>query len=214
MNFQICSGNQEKAGVTRQKDIISFSRQAAENSICYLLLYPRDGSPDLRIPMEAKGNCGTMYTVGIQGLDWKNYDYNFEINGEEALDKYARKITGREIWADEARRPKEQNTEPFVPQKDRRKLEQAPGGHILAERGHGKEKIVGKVKSSFYFSDFKWKDVGYEGIKKEDMVIYKLHVRGFSMGLQGTGSRHGTVEAVEQKLDYLKGLGEIGRAHV
>lgn len=207
MNFQICSGNQEKAGVTRQKDIISFSRQAAENSICYLLLYPRDGSPDLRIPMEAKGNCGTMYTVGIQGLDWKNYDYNFEINGEEALDKYARKITGREIWADEARRPKEQNTEPFVPQKDRRKLEQAPGGHILAERGHGKEKIVGKVKSSFYFSDFKWKDVGYEGIKKEDMVIYKLHVRGFSMGLQGTGSRHGTVEAVEQKLDYLKGLG-------
>ena len=98
MNFQICSGNQEKAGVTRQKDIISFSRQAAENSICYLLLYPRDGSPDLRIPMEAKGNCGTMYTVGIQGLDWKNYDYNFEINGEEALDKYARKITGREIW--------------------------------------------------------------------------------------------------------------------
>ncbi len=42
MNFQICSGNQEKAGVTRQKDIISFSRQAAENSICYLLLYPRE----------------------------------------------------------------------------------------------------------------------------------------------------------------------------
>ena len=50
-----------------------------------------------------------------------------------------------------------------MPQKDRKKLEQAPGGH-------GKEKIVGKVKSSFYFSDFKWKDVGYEGIKKEDMV--------------------------------------------
>ena len=39
------------------------------------------------------------------------------------------------------------------------------------------------------------------------MVIYKLHVRGFSKGIQGNDSRRGTVEAVERKLDYLKNLG-------
>lgn len=94
MNFQICSGNHEEAGVTKKKDIISFSKQAARNSICYLLLYPKDNSPALKIPMKTQGNCDTVYTVGIQGLDWKNYDYNFEINGEEVTDLYARKITG------------------------------------------------------------------------------------------------------------------------
>lgn len=206
MNFQICSGNQGEAGVTKQKDIISFSRQAAENSICYLLLYPKDNSQALRIPMEAKGNCDTMYTVGIQGLDWKNYDYNFEVDGEEVTDTYARKITGREIWADASRRPGEQAAEVFVPLREKRKVSQFHGLPALpGNKQAGKEAT--KVKSSFYFSDFKWKDTGYTGIKKEDMVIYKLHVRGFSMGMQGESSQHGTLEAVERKLGYLKSLG-------
>lgn len=200
MNFQICSGNQGETGVTKQKDIISFSRQAAENSICYLLLYPKDNSQTLRIPMEAKGNCDTMYSVGIQGLDWKNYDYNFEVNGEEVTDIYARKITGREIWADDSRRPGEQAAEIFVPLREKRKTSQVRG---LPES----KQTAAKIKSSFYFSEFKWKDTGYQGIKKEDMVIYKLHVRGFSMGMQGESSQHGTLEAVERKLGYFKNLG-------
>lgn len=205
MNFQICSGNQGEAGVTKQKDIISFSRQAAENSICYLLLYPKDNSQALRIPMEAKGNCDTMYTIGIQGLDWKNYDYNFEVNGEEVTDLYARKITGREIWADDSRRPGEQAAEAFVPLREKRKTGQLHG--LPALPAEKQEEEAAKIKGSFYFSDFKWKDTGYKGIKKEDMVIYKLHVRGFSMGMQGESSQHGTLEAVERKLGYLKNLG-------
>ncbi len=207
MNFQICSGNQRETGVTRHKDIISFSRQAAEDSICFLLLYPKDNSPALRIPMKALKNCGTTYTVGIQGLDWKNYDYNFEVNGEEVTDIYARKVTGREVWAEDSRRPREQNTEAFVPKKERRKIQGFQETNFLLKGKPFEENSATKIKGAFYFSDFKWKDEGYEGIKKEDMVIYKLHVRGFSKGIQGDNSRHGTVEAVERKLDYLKSLG-------
>ena len=207
MNFQICSGNQREAGVTKHRDIISFSRQAAEDSICFLLLYPKDNSPVIKVPMKARKNYGTTYTVGIQGLDWKNYDYNFEVNGEEVTDIYARKVTGREVWADDSRRPGEPKIEAFVPQKERRKIESFPKEEPLPKEGTTEGKDAGKIKSSFYFSDFKWKDDGYEGIKKEDMVIYKLHVRGFSKGIQGKDSRRGTVEAVERKLDYLKNLG-------
>lgn len=213
MNFQICTGRQEKAGVTRHKDIISFSTQAARNSTCHLLLYPKDESPVLKIPMKVQGSCDTVYTVGIRGLDWKDYDYNFEINGEEVTDIYARKITGREIWADEARRPTEQLTEPFIPQKEQKRLrkEQSEQEGLPEESTlkRGKEQKIcnKKIKSSFYFSNFKWKDNDFLGIKKEDMVIYKLHMRGFSMGMRGDDSRRGTVEAVERKLDYLKGLG-------
>lgn len=182
MNFQICSGNQEKAGVTKQKDTISFFVQAAGNSVCNLLLYPKDDSPVRKISMEVQHNDDTVYTIGIRGLDWKNYDYNYEINGEEVTDLYARRITGREIWADEARRPGEQKAEPFVPEKERKRMKEElpPADHVSPEK-QIREESPGKIKSSFYFSDFSWKDKECRRIKKEDMIIYKLHVRGLSL---------------------------------
>lgn len=205
MNFQICSGNQEKAGVRKQKDTILFSTQAAKGSVCFLLLYPKDNGSVLKIPMESQKNCDTIYTIGIKGLDWKNYDYNFEINGREETDVYARRIAGREIWADMARRPGEDEAEPFVPQRERQKRSQGIVPKEVPHTENEREKNAEKVKSSFYFSDFKWKDKDYKRIEKEDMVIYKLHVRGFSMGMKSR--RRGTIEALEQKLDYLKELG-------
>ncbi len=52
---------------------------------------------------------------------------------------------------------------------------------------------------------FSWKNDRNPEIPEEDMIMYKLHVRGFSM------DRHtrtgGTFRAVEEKLDYLKKLG-------
>ena len=87
MNFQICTGIQEKAGVTKQKDVILFSSQAAEHADCQLLLYPRENGTVLKIPMKAQESQKTLYTVGIQGLDWEKYDYNFEINWQEVVDR-------------------------------------------------------------------------------------------------------------------------------
>lgn len=215
MDFQICTGSKENVGVTRQNGIVSFSRRAARESSCYLLLYPKDGSPVVKIPMKAQGSCGTIYTVGICGLDWENYDYNFEVNGEETTDVYARRISGREVWAEESRRVAALPPKGFIPQKEQAesgKEPRAKGGagekRNRQSLGQDKEKMDGaKIKSSFYFSDFKWKDEGFQRIKKEDMVLYKLHVRGFSMGMKGEGGGRGTVEAIERRLNYLKGLG-------
>ena len=53
MNFQICTGIQERAGVTKQGDIILFSSHAAENAKCNLVLYPRDNGTVMKIPMKA-----------------------------------------------------------------------------------------------------------------------------------------------------------------
>lgn len=42
MKFQICTGKYETFGVTKEKDILSFSLQAGEKATCNLLLYPKE----------------------------------------------------------------------------------------------------------------------------------------------------------------------------
>ena len=178
MNFQICTGIQEQAGVTKQGNVILFSVQAPQDAKCKLLLYPRDNGAVVKIPMKANESRRTLYTVGVQGLDWENYDYNFEVNAKESTDRYAHRITGREIWGDERRMPLSWQAEPFVPQRERmRKAEEEAQrtGNVVGKQNN-KDKV--KIKSSFYFSDFKWRKEKYPQIPKEDMVIYKLHALG------------------------------------
>ncbi len=209
MNFQICTGIQEKAGVSMQEDIIVFSTQAAEHADCQLLLYPKNKRSVEKIPMKADKSRKTLYTVGIRRLDWENYDYNFEINGQEEIDRYARRITGREVWEDERRKPVIRQAEPFVPKKEQQNDQKQPEEQNLAVCKQSKKTEIDKIKikSSFYFSKFNWGKDEFPKIKKEDMVIYKLHVRGFSMGMREIERKRGIVEDVERKLKELKELG-------
>ena len=195
MKFQICTGKYETFGVTKDKDILSFSLQAGEEAACNLLLYPKGEENAFKIPMERHKIYQTVYTVGIQGLEWEKYDYNFEIDGVEKTDPYARRITGREVWAAPERRPEEVSANTFVPEKIKKQREQIK---------KAKQK---KIKSTFYFSKFSWKNDQNPRIKKEDMVIYKLHARGFTMGLRTESPEKGTFGMIEKKLGYLKNLG-------
>ena len=204
MNFQICTASQERAGVTKQGDTILFSIQAAEDAKCQLMLYPRENGTVQKIPMKAEEGRKTLYTVGVQGLDWENYDYNFEINKQEVVDRYARKIAGREIWGDERRRPVLPKTEQFIPQQEqiRKEGQELP----FHEQRKKAEKERAKIKGSFYFSEFNWKQDRAPGISKEDMVIYKLHARGFTMSMRKNKKR-GTIGAIQRKLNDLRYLG-------
>ena len=195
MKFQICTGKYETFGVTKEKDLLSFSLQAGEKATCNLLLYPKGEEKAFKIPMEQHKIYRTVYTVGIQGINWQEYDYNFEIDGKEGLDPYAKRIIGREVWAGEDRRPEEELPETFVPEK------------IKKQRELHKIKKQKEMKSGFYFSDFQWKNDENPRIKKQDMVIYKLHARGFTMGLKTESPKKGTFGMIERKLTYLKELG-------
>ena len=42
MEFNICKGKYETFGVTKDKDILSFSLQAGEEANCNLLLYEKE----------------------------------------------------------------------------------------------------------------------------------------------------------------------------
>lgn len=64
-----------------------------------------------------------------------------------------------------------------------------------------------KVYGSFTNDSFSWGSDKTLEIPKSEMIMYKLHVRGFSMGNASAGKIKGTFTAVKNKIPYLKDLG-------
>ena len=63
------------------------------------------------------------------------------------------------------------------------------------------------VYGSFIGENFAWEHDFFPEIPKSKMFMYKLHVRGFSMGNTSAGKSKGTFMAVKNKISYLKELG-------
>ena len=64
-----------------------------------------------------------------------------------------------------------------------------------------------QVRSGFEPAAFDWGDDAHPEIRRTDMVMYKLHVRGFTKDA-GSDIRHkGTFEALRGRIGYLKELG-------
>lgn len=61
------------------------------------------------------------------------------------------------------------------------------------------------LRSGFETVSFPWKEDKHPEIPKSDMLIYKLHVRGFSMDTNGVN--RGTFLALQKKIPYFKELG-------
>lgn len=64
-----------------------------------------------------------------------------------------------------------------------------------------------RVRGGFAGEEYDWEGDRTPEIPGEEMVIYKLHVRGFSMDGGARGRKRGTFAAVADKIPYLKELG-------
>ncbi len=64
-----------------------------------------------------------------------------------------------------------------------------------------------RVYATFPNMNFSWDDDKAPEIPKEKMIMYKLHVRGFTMDHAGVGRNAGKFAGVQNKIPYLKELG-------
>lgn len=55
--------------------------------------------------------------------------------------------------------------------------------------------------------EFDWEGDDFPELPRNQMVMYKLHTRGFSMDGGAKGKKRGTFSAIADKMDYLKNLG-------
>lgn len=173
MKHEIKTGNYAVMGAARQGKNMIFTFAAEKSSKCAVLLYEKNRQEIVERIEIPKDYCvGSLRSVCVLNLDYRNYDYNFEIDGEMKPDLYAKKIVGRENWYDLKR----------------------------AKRG-----LAASIRSGFDFAPFLWRDEQRPEIKKQDMILYKLHVRGFTMDTKAKDK--GTFAALKKKIPYLKGLG-------
>lgn len=172
MEFNLRKGDFSKLGVVKGRTGANFCIECRKESDCKILIYQRGQSEKLQeLSVSKEFSKGNLRAVQIDGLSLAEYDYNFWIDGEIVLDPYAKRIIGREIWADSSR------------------------------------SVNDILRCRYEESNFSWRGDCEVEIPRKDMVLYKLHVRGFTKGLsEGTPDR-GTFCGLAKKLSYLKSLG-------
>ena len=171
MEYTIIEGNYAKIGVSKVADTVYFTFEGEKEQKCAILLYTVNDN-EIRIPVPDEYCIGALRSVGIRGLKWKKMNYNYEIDGKLLFDQHARKVIGREKWADTGR----------------------------LNQNH-------PVRAGFDFAGFAWDGDRFPEIPREQMVMYKLNVRAFTMDAGFSGKKKGTFAGVMEKIPYLKELG-------
>ncbi|MBO5302589.1 MAG: glycogen operon protein GlgX [Lachnospiraceae bacterium] len=174
MEWNVKKGDFSQMGVTKGKGWINFCFEGRKESVCKIVLYNRENQTKaVEIPVSAEYSRGNFRAIRVYELDMGVYDYNFEIDGKIVQDFYAKRIVGRDIWADKARELPLEN-------------------HLTCR---------------YEESNFSWRGEEDIEIARKDMVLYKLHVRGFTKGLPESTPDRGTFKALMKKIPYLKALG-------
>ncbi|MCH5252262.1 MAG: hypothetical protein J1F22_04750 [Lachnospiraceae bacterium] len=76
---------------------------------------------------------------------------------------------------------------------------------VVGRERFGKKK--GKVRARFVFDEFDWGGERWKRLKKNEMVLYQCHVRGFTRHSSSGVKAPGTFSGMREKIPYLKKLG-------
>ena len=91
-----------------------------------------------------------------------------------------------------------------------------PYGKAFSGREHwsvSKEKEKRKLRTRIVADTFDWGKSQFPHLKKEDVIAYSLHVRGFTKHSSSGVAHKGTFDGVTEKLPYLQKLG-INQIHL
>ncbi len=92
-------GNPLLIGATVLGNKTNFALAAGPNSQCAVVLYDKNNDfKEIKIPFEKNYRTGNIWAMEIDGIDHKQYEYNYVIDGEVVTDKYAKALDGKKEW--------------------------------------------------------------------------------------------------------------------
>jgi glycogen operon protein len=184
--YQLRAGKPYPFGASIVRNGVNFAIFSRHAVSCTLVLF-RHGEPTpmAEIPFPKEFMVGDVFTMTVFGLDSseRDFEYGFRMEGLFA--------PHRGHW--------------FNPD------------HILLDpyaKAIGGRDVWGEYVESIYphraqliFDDYDWEEDRPLEIPIEDLVIYEMHVRGFTAHPSSEVKYPGTYAAIREKIPYLKELG-------
>lgn len=165
---------------------VNFSIFSRHTTGCTLVLFERGAAePLVEIPFPAEFKIGDVFTMIVFDLDYDNLEYGFRMDGPYQ--------PHRGHWFDRSR----VLLDPYG---------RAIGGRDrwgVGERADGHNPF----RTRLVYDDFDWLGDRPLNIPAEDLIIYELHVRGFTRHASSHTKYPGTYAALREKIPYLKALG-------
>jgi len=197
-DFLMRAGRPSPFGATIVPGGINFAVFSSNATSCTLVLYELGAlEPLAEIPFPDEFRIGNVFSMVVFGLDHENIEYGYRMDGPYQphlghhfnpqivlLDPYAKVISGRNIWG------------------LRYNASGADKGK-LAPSAAARQPFRGRV----IHDDFDWLADRPLETPLEDLVIYEMHVRGFTRHASSGVKFPGTYAAIREKIPHLKELG-------
>jgi glycogen operon protein len=181
--FAVRAGQPLPFGATPVPGGVNFSVYSNHATAMTLVLFTRGvPEPMVEIPFPESFRIGGVYAMTVFGIDAETIEYGYRAAGP--FDPAAgHRFDPRQILAD-------------------------PYAKLLGGREvWGAEHAAGQYRSRVAYDDFDWEDDRPLHIPPEDLIIYELHVRGFTRDPSSGVSVPGTAAGLVEKIPYLHELG-------
>ena len=182
--FDVRPGLYEINGATAIPGGVNFTVYSHGATSIELLLFERDAQePYAVLPFPQHYRIGNVYSMIVFKLDIESFEYAYRVDGPYEPEKG--KIFDRHKYL----------LDPYA----RAVTGQSRWGDSSPRGQHYKARVVK--------DDFDWGDTRQPLIPTEDLLIYELHVRGFTRDHSSGVAYPGTFAGLMEKLPYLESLG-------
>lgn len=182
--FQIRPGFFREFGAVAIPGGVNFTIHSHGATSCELLLFHRKAEePYAVIPFPESYRIGFCYSMIVFDLDIEEFEYAYRLDGPYN-EKKGLRFDKNQILLD-----------PYA----RAVTGQSQWGHVNNAQHGYRARVV--------HSNFDWGGQRHHSIPMEDLIIYELHVRGFTMDESSGVEHRGTFEGLREKIPYLKELG-------
>ena len=182
--FPVRPGLYDMNGATLLQDGVNFTVHTHYGESCELLLFKRgEKEPYAVLPFPEAYKIGNVYSMIVFGLDIQEFEYAYRVGGPCDPDK-GLLFNKKNVLLD-----------PYA--------KAVTGQSVWGERQQQGQDYHGRVVKN----NFDWGDMPQSSREMSDLVIYELHVRGFTRHVSSGVEKPGTFAGLREKIPYLKDLG-------
>ncbi len=183
-DFEVRPGYYEMDGASPVRGGVNFTISSFTATSCTLLLFHNNKRrPYAQIPFPDSYKVGNTYSMIVFGLEIDKFEYAYSFDGPYDPEKGL--IFNKDMYV----------LDPYA----KAVTGQSNWGERQPDQCVYKARVV--------FNDYDWGNFTAPSIPLEELIIYEMHVRGFTYDQSSGVKNRGTFAGIREKIPYLKELG-------